>query len=64
MNLSQILIRLGISLTLLVALGEVSERLLSYWQAPNIFGGVAAFMTFIGASFPILTVIKDSKSQD
>lgn len=61
MNLTEILIRLGISLALLFALGEVSERLLSYLQAPNIFGGVAAYVTFIGASFPFLTVIKDSK---
>jgi hypothetical protein len=61
MNISQILPRLAMSAVLLFTLGETFEGLLEYFQAPNIFGGIAAIASCVGASMPVLTIFKDSE---
>ncbi|AFY73171.1 hypothetical protein Syn7502_01061 [Synechococcus sp. PCC 7502] len=61
MNTSQIFSRLAISALLLFTLGETFQNILNYFQAPNIFGGVAAIASCVGASFPVLTMFKDSE---
>jgi len=63
MNTSQILPRLAMSAVLLFTLGETFEGLLEYFQAPNVFGGIAAIASCVGASMPVLTIFKDSDSE-
>ncbi len=61
MTPKNVISRIAMSGLLLFTFGETSENLLNYFQAPNIFGGIAAIASFIGASFPVLTMFKDSK---
>jgi len=49
------------SALLLFTLGETFEGLINYFQAPNVFGGVAAIASCVGASMPVLTIFKDSE---
>jgi|GEM_PF-665043 len=61
MNLPELLSRIFMSLFLLFALGETSDRILAYFQVPSIFQGIAAIASCVGASFPVLTLFKDSE---
>jgi hypothetical protein len=61
MNINQILSRLAMSALLLFTLGETFEELINYFQVPNIFGGIAAIASCVGASMPVLTIFKDSE---
>jgi len=61
MSLNQVLSRIAMSALLLFTLGETFEGLINYFQVPNVFGGVAAIASCVGASMPVLTIFKDSE---
>ena len=61
MTFSQVFSRIAMSALLLFTFGETSESLLDYFQLPNVFSGIAAIASCVGASFPVLSMFKDSK---
>ncbi len=60
MTFTQVLARIAMSGLLLITLGETFESILTHFQAPNIFGGVAAIASCVGASLPVLSIFKNS----
>ncbi len=54
MILRRLLPRLGLSCAMLATLPFASDHLLEQIQAPDIFGGIAAIASCLGASLPIL----------
>ncbi len=58
--LSQLVIRLALSCTLLLALPWLADELTNYFQIPHIFSGVAAIASCVGASLPLLGLIRNS----
>ncbi len=58
--LKEFLPRLGVSCLLLLTLPIATDEVVSYFQAPHIFGGVAAIASCLGACLPVLTMLKNS----
>jgi len=57
--LKKFLTRLAMSALLLITFIETTDNLVSYFQIPNIFAGIAAIASCIGASFPILSMFQN-----
>ncbi len=58
--LSQLVMRFALSCALLFALPWLSDELTNYFQIPHIFSGVAAIASCVGASLPLLGMIRNS----
>jgi hypothetical protein len=56
--LNQLAIRGGISCALLLTLPWLADELTNYFQMPHIFGGIAAIASCVGASLPLLGMIR------
>jgi hypothetical protein len=57
--LKKFLTRLAMSVVLLITFTETTDNLINYFQIPNIFGGVAAIASCMGACFPVLTMLQN-----
>jgi len=58
---TNLVIRLGATALLLLALPSAVERLASYFQISPVFEGIVAIATCFGASLPVLTMFKNSE---
>jgi hypothetical protein len=58
--LSQLLIRLVLSCALFLALPWLADALTNHFQMPHIFSGIAAIASCVGASLPLLGMIRNS----
>jgi hypothetical protein len=55
-----LVIRIGATAVLLLALPSAVERLASYFQISPVFEAIVAIATCFGASLPVLTMFKNS----
>lgn len=56
----QVVVRLGMSCVLFVALPAAADGVVHYFEVPHIFGGVAAIASCVGACLPVLGLFKNA----